>query len=71
METQPELDSDALSVLEWARERLRNTERIASLKSDMDRLSWLEDRAYWQEIVRRLEIYERAMERVRRYKGAH
>ena len=45
-----------LSVLEWARERLANTARIAAGKTGADRDDgWLEDQAYWREIVAALE----------------
>jgi hypothetical protein len=43
-----------LTVEEWASERLANSLRIAATKFGEDRRSWLEDVAYWREIVRRL-----------------
>jgi hypothetical protein len=49
-----------LSVLEWSQERLANSERIADLKSGADRESWLEDVAYWREIVSRLTLLDAA-----------
>jgi hypothetical protein len=44
-----------LSTLDWARERLANTGRIAAEKTGDDRASWLEDEAYWLDIVAQLE----------------
>lgn len=44
-----------LSVLEWARERMSHSMDIAAQKSGADRDGWLEDLAYWREIVARLE----------------
>lgn len=44
----------AISVLEWARERLANTYRLAAEKTGTDRDGWLEDAAYWREIVKAL-----------------
>lgn len=40
-----------LTVLEWARERYANTLRLAGEKTGADREGWLEDAAYWREIV--------------------
>lgn len=41
-----------LTTLQWAQERLANTERIAiTLKSGAELDSWLEDMAYWMAIV--------------------
>lgn len=48
----PRAQTEALlSVLEWSRERLANTYRIAAVKSGADRDSWLEDASYWEQIV--------------------
>jgi hypothetical protein len=43
--------SEQLSVVEWARERYENSERIAAQKTGTDRDGWLEDVAYWRAIV--------------------
>lgn len=43
-----------MTPLEWSRERLANSERIAAMKIGADRRGWLEDVAYWREIVRLL-----------------
>ena len=43
-----------LSVLDWAEERLANSQRIALGYSGAERESWLEDVVYWREIVARL-----------------
>lgn len=48
---------EPLSTLEWARERLANSERIADQKTGADRASWLEDVRYWRDIVRRLQAF--------------
>lgn len=40
-----------LTPLDWARERLANSERIAATKTGDDRESWHEDEAYWRAIV--------------------
>lgn len=47
-----------LSVLEWAQERLDNSVRIAAGCEPADRAGWLEDVAYWREIVLRLSAME-------------
>ena len=41
----------ALTVLEWAEERRANTYRLAATKTGADRDGWLEDAAYWEQIV--------------------
>ncbi len=41
----------ALSVVEWVRERLDNCERHAGLRAGKDRDGWLEDAAYFREIL--------------------
>jgi hypothetical protein len=43
--------TQGLSVLEWACERLANTQRIAAEKTGEDRIGWLIDQVYWQQIV--------------------
>lgn len=43
--------TDGLSVFEWARERLANSERIAYTKEGADREGWFEDIRYWRQIV--------------------
>ena len=40
-----------LSVLDWAKERLANSERLADEKVGADREGWLEDVHYWKQIV--------------------
>jgi hypothetical protein len=47
--------SEPMSALEWARERLANTTRIAAEKTGADRASWLEDEAYWRDVVAKLD----------------
>jgi hypothetical protein len=47
-----------LKVVDWAIERLENSDRIAKTKTGDDQRSWLEDRAYWRAIVDRLERYD-------------
>lgn len=49
------LNGEKLCVLEWARERLANTHRLAADKTGADRDGWLEDAAYWQVIVTELK----------------
>jgi hypothetical protein len=44
-----------VSVLQWATERYENTLNIAATKTGDDRAGWLEDAAYWREIVRVLK----------------
>lgn len=44
-----------LTTLEWARERLANSRRIAREKTGADRDGWLEDVAYWRDIVEQLQ----------------
>jgi hypothetical protein len=44
-----------MTTLEWARERLANSERIAATKDGDDRAGWLDDAGYWQQIVVALE----------------
>lgn len=44
-----------IDVLPWAEERLANSQRIALTKTGDDHLGWLEDLAYWREIVARLK----------------
>lgn len=43
-----------LSALQWAQERFDNSVRIAAGCEPADREGWLEDVAYWREIVTRL-----------------
>ena len=38
-------------TLEWVRERLENSDRLASLKTGKDREGWLEDTKYWRAIT--------------------
>jgi hypothetical protein len=52
--------ADALTVAQWARERLQNSERIAASRTGADRDGWLEDVAYWREIVRQLTALDQA-----------
>lgn len=40
-----------LTPLDWAKERLANSERIAKMKAGDDREQWHEDEAYWRAIV--------------------
>jgi hypothetical protein len=49
---------EALSVVDWARERLANTRRIATEKTGDDIAGWLVDQAYWRAIVEALERAE-------------
>ncbi len=49
---------EPLTMLEWARERLDNTLRIADTKSGLERDGWLVDAAYWKAIVTRLDATE-------------
>ena len=53
-----------LTVLEWAQERLANSERIALQKVGADRASWLEDVSYWMQIVGALDKLDAAEARV-------
>lgn len=47
---------EPMTALDWAEERLANSKRIALYeKAGADRDSWLEDVAYWQDIVRQLQ----------------
>lgn len=43
-----------LSTLEWAQERLTQCLMFAARATGGERLGWLEDAAYWTEIVKRL-----------------
>lgn len=40
-----------LTLLEWAQERLANTQRIAATKHGDERSGWFEDAIYWADIV--------------------
>jgi hypothetical protein len=55
MADQVGLNPVGLSVLDWARERLANCERIALVNTAVDRAGWLEDAAYWRRIIAVLE----------------
>ena len=48
-----------LSVEDWTRERLDNCQRLAAEKVGDDRDGWLEDAAYFAEILRRLDASEK------------
>jgi uncharacterized coiled-coil DUF342 family protein len=43
--------AERLTTLQWAHERLANTERLAATKLGADRDGWLEDVGYWKEII--------------------
>lgn len=49
-----------LSPLQWAQERLNNSERLAQLKSGKDRDGWLEDAEYWRSIIELIKVKEQA-----------
>lgn len=57
-----------LTTLQWAQERLANTERIAATKVGADRDSWLEDMAYWMDIVSDLAALGKKDEQIARLK---
>jgi hypothetical protein len=43
-----------IPVNAWVRERLDNCHRLAALRTGKDRDGWLEDAAYFAEILKRL-----------------
>jgi hypothetical protein len=52
-------DSEKLPLIEWVLERFENCCRIAREKEDpADRYSWMEDAAYFQQIL--VILYEQA-----------
>ena len=50
-----------LTVEMWARERLDNCHAIAATRAGKDRDGWLEDAAYWSDIIDRLAASDRIL----------
>lgn len=59
LEDKPVPPFNVAPVLAWARERFKNTLRLAAGKDERDRAGWLDDAAYWSLIVVVLEDRER------------